>query len=141
MYLVDTNVLSDSTKVSPNASILSWMEVNESSVRISVISLGEIHYGIELLADGRKKNRLRNWLAQLRTGYAESVIPLDEAVALRWGALKADLDCRGRKLPAVDSLLVATALEHDLTLVTTNPKDFRGSGVKLFNPALGEEET
>ena len=137
MYLVDTNVLSESTKVSPDARILSWLQSNEPLLRISVISLGEIHYGIELLASGRKKNALRNWLAKLRTAFAESLVPFDEPVALRWGALKADLDRRGRKLPAVDSLLVATALQHDLTLVTTNTKDFLGSGVQLLDPITG----
>lgn len=137
MYLVDTNVLSESTKVSPDARILSWLQSNEPLLRISVISLGEIHYGIELLASGRKKNALRNWLAKLRTAFAESLVPFDEPVALRWGALKADLDRRGRKLPAVDSLLVATALQHDLTLVTTNTKDFLGSGVQMLDPITG----
>ncbi len=134
MYLVDTNVLCELTKVAPNAQVLSWLETNESLIRISVLSLGEIHYGIELLGNGQKQADLRKWLGVLRTQFAESILPLNNAVALRWGSLKAALDQRGRKLPAIDSLLAATAMEHGLTLVTANTKDFLHSGVKLLNP-------
>jgi toxin FitB len=112
MYLVDTNVLSESTKLSPDARILSWWEDNERLIRISVVSIGEIHYGIELLDKGRKQTELRKWFEVLRTRFAESILPFDDAVALKWGSLKASLDRQGRKLPAIDSLLAATATWH-----------------------------
>ena len=103
-------------------------------MRISAVSIGEIHYGIELLPDGRKRSELRKWLRDVRNTYAESILPVDDPVALRWGILKAYLDQRGRKMPMIDSLLAATAQEHNLTLVTANTKDFIFSGVKLLNP-------
>ena len=115
--------------------MLSWLGAHEPLIRISVVSIGEIHYGIELLAGGKKQTDLRKWLDVLRRKFAESILPVDDSVALRWGSMKASLDQRGRKLPMVDSLLAATALEHRLTLVTANTRDFLHSGVKLLNPA------
>ena len=134
MFLVDTNILSESTKAAPNPRIISWIEANESSLRISTVSLGEIHYGIELLAGGRKQSILRKWLRVLRARYAGSILPVDDLVALRWGELRAAEEKRGQKMPVVDSLLAATALQHDLTLVTGNTKDFQAPGLKLLNP-------
>jgi predicted nucleic acid-binding protein len=134
MFLVDTDILSESTKAAPNAGVLSWIETNEPAIRISSISLGEIQYGIELLDAGRKQAELRKWLQSLRDTYADSIIPIDDLVGLRWGELKADLEKRGRKMPVVDSLLAATAMEHHLTLVTSNTRDFLHSGVRLLNP-------
>jgi predicted nucleic acid-binding protein len=134
MFLVDTNILSESTKPSPNSRIIAWMEANESLLRISTISLGEIHYGIERLARGRKQSDLRKWLRVLRATYTASILPVDGPVALRWGKLRATSERQGRKMPAVDSLLAATALQHKLTLVTVNTKDFHAPGLKVLNP-------
>jgi toxin FitB len=77
MYLVDTNILSESTKVAPDANVLVWLEANEPLMRISTVSIGEIHYGIELLANGKKQTELRKWLGVLRTRFAESILPVD----------------------------------------------------------------
>jgi predicted nucleic acid-binding protein len=134
MFLVDTNILSEMTKAVPNAAVLAWLNANEPLIQISSVTIGEIHYGIELLATGKKQTELRRWLNILRNRFAGCILPFDDSVALRWGSLKASLDRRGHKLPVVDSLLSATALEHDLTLVTANTKDFLHSGVKLLDP-------
>jgi toxin FitB len=134
MYLVDTNILCESMKASPAAKVLSWLEANEPLIGISTFSIGEIHYGIELLANGKRQTELRKWLGTLRTRFAESIIPFDGAVAVKWGSLRAALDQHGHKMPVVDGLLAATALEHGLILVTANTKDFIRSGVKLLNP-------
>jgi len=132
MYLLDTDILSESTKAAPHAGILAWLEANELSIRISSVSIGEIHCGIEL-ANGKKQTDLRKWFEIFREKFAESILPVDDPVSLRWGSLRAALDRRGGKLPVVDSLLAATALKHDLTLVTANSKDFLNSGVKLLS--------
>lgn len=134
MYLADTNILSEATKAAPDRRIVEWLESHESAIRVSALTIGEIHYGIELLADGRKKAGLRRWLRVLRGTFAGSILPVDDQVALRWAVLKASLDRRGSKMPVVDSLLAATALHHNLVLVTANAKDFIASGVKLLNP-------
>lgn len=134
MYLADTNILSEATKPAPDRRTVEWLESHEALIRISAVTIGEIHYGIELLADGRKKAVLRKWLLVLRGKYAGSILPVEEQVALRWAALNASLDRRGSKIPVVDSLLAATALHHNLTLVTANTRDFVSSGVKLLDP-------
>ena len=134
MYLVDTNVLSESTKPVPDERVLEWLETHEPSVRVSVISLGEIHYGIELLTAGRKQSDLRKWLRELRATFADSTLPVDDSVALRWGVLKASGDRHGKKMPVIDSLLAATALEHGLTIVTANTGGFVHSGARVLNP-------
>jgi hypothetical protein len=134
MFLVDTNILSDSTKPTRNPQIVAWLRKNEPLLYVSVITLGEIHHGIELLADGRKKGELRKWFQDLRQAFSGSILPIDEAVATRWGDLIAQLEKRGRKIPVIDALLAATALEHGLTLVTGNTKDFLPSGVKTYKP-------
>ena len=134
MYLVDTNVLSESTKPVPDERVLEWLETHEPLVRVSVISLGEIHYGIELLTAGRKQSDLRKWLKELRATFADSTLPVDDSVALRWGALKASGDRHGKKMPVIDSLLAATALEHGMTIVTADTGDFIHSGARVLNP-------
>jgi len=98
---------------------------------ISVLSLGEIRKGIELL---RRKSpaqcpAFERWLAQLQTDYARNIIPVSEEIAQRWGRVMAV-----RTLPVIDGLLAATALEHDLTIATRNLSDFRPSGVQVFDP-------
>jgi toxin FitB len=134
MYLADTNILSEATKTVPDRRIIEWLESHEILIQVSAVTIGEIHYGIELLADGRKKAGLRRWLSVLRGTFAGSILPVDDQVALRWAVLKASLDRRGSKMPVVDSLLAATALHHNLVLVTANTKDFVASGVKLLSP-------
>jgi predicted nucleic acid-binding protein len=134
MYLADTNILSEATKPAPDRRIVEWLESHEELIRVSAVTIGEIHYGIELLADGRKKADLRKWLLGLRNTFASSVLPVDDQVALSWAVLRASLDRRGRKIPVVDSLLAATALQHNLTLVTANTGDFITSGAKLLDP-------
>jgi len=134
MYLVDTNILSESTKPVPDERVIEWLGTHEPSVRISVITLGEIHYGVELLTAGRKQSELRRWFRELRAIFANSILAVNDSVALRWGALKASGDQLGKKMPLIDSLLAATALEHDLTIVTANTEDFLHCGARVFNP-------
>jgi predicted nucleic acid-binding protein len=134
MFLVDTNILSDSTKPASNPQIVAWLRKNEPLLYVSVISLGEIHRGIELLAEGRKKAELRKWFVDLRHAFSDSILPIDEPVVMRWGEMIAQLEKRGRKIPVIDGLLAATALEHGLTVVTANTKDFVPSGVRTYKP-------
>jgi toxin FitB len=134
MYLVDTNILCDDSKPAPDARIGDWVRKNEALIYVSAVTLGEIQRGIAYLDEGAKKRKLREWLQALRLVFSEAILPVDEQVALRWGLLTGELKKRGRIIPVIDSLLAATALEHNLTLVTANTKDFISSGVKLLNP-------
>lgn len=132
-YLIDTNVLSELRRKSPDPDVADWVSQRPSaSLYLSVLTLGEIRKGIEGAVDEGRRQVLRDWLeADLPTFFMGRILSVDAAVADRWGRLIA---AAGRALPAIDSLLAATALEHDLILVTRNVKDFAGLPVQLFNP-------
>lgn len=101
---------------------------------MSVLTLGEIRKGIEGVSDITRRQTLLDWLeTDLPAYFMGRILPIDSAVADRWGRLVA---AAGRPLPAIDSLLAATALEHDLILVSRNVKDFAGLPVQVFNPWL-----
>ena len=132
-FLLDTNILSELRKgVRCDPNVLNWAAQESIQAHyISVLSLGEIRKGIELL---RKKSPetctpLENWLQKLHFDYANCTIAITAEISRRWGELSAL-----RPLPVIDFLLAATALEHGLTLVTRNPKDFDGLGISIVNP-------
>lgn len=110
-----------------------WLSAKSASqLYLSVLTLGEIRKGIEACPDAERRQTLIDWLeTELPAFFAGRILPIDSAVADRWGRL---LACAGRPLPAIDSLLAATALEPDLTLVTRNVRDFENLPVDIFNP-------
>lgn len=132
-YLLDTNVISELVKKRPNAELIRWFEmVPDDSLYLSVITLGEIRKGVEKLSNEDKKTRLRTWLEhELRDWFGEHILPIDHRVADRWGRLQ---DHTRKTMPAIDSLLAATALHFDLSLVTRNEKDFAYPGLEVINP-------
>lgn len=132
-YLIDTNVLSELRRKSPDPGVVAWFSQRPSAtLYLSVLSLGEIRKGIEAVGDLVRRQALLDWLeTDLPTFFTGRILVVDGAVADRWGRLVA---AAGRPLPAIDSLLAATALAHDLILVTRNVKDFNGLPVQLFNP-------
>ena len=131
-YLVDANVLSEATRPEPDAKVVSWLRENERELAVDPIILGEIRFGIYLLAPGRRRRRLERWFDE---GVAKIVcLPWEAATGLRWAKLLADLRASGRSLPIKDSLIAATALVHGLTVVTRNTPDFRVTGVRVLDP-------
>lgn len=132
-YLIDTNVISELRRKSPDSGVLTWFSQRPpATLHLSVLTLGEIRKGIEGVIDETRRQALLDWLeADLPTFFTGRILVVDGAVADRWGRLVAGAR---RSLPAIDSLLAATALEHDLILVTRNVKDFVGLPVQLFNP-------
>ncbi|MBE2262695.1 MAG: type II toxin-antitoxin system VapC family toxin [Burkholderiaceae bacterium] len=136
-YLIDTNVLSELRRKNPDPKVVAWFaERAAQSLFLSVLTLGEIRKGIERLdtaiGDEVRKQNLSDWLEQdLPTFFLGRLLGIDAGIADRWGHLQAKV---GRPLPAIDSLLAATALHHNLTLVTRNVKDFADMGVDLINP-------
>ena len=131
-YLVDANVLSEATKPAPNARVLAWLREHERDVVIDPIILGELRFGILLLAKGRKRKALEQWfdsgIGQLHC------LPWEADTALTWAALLARLRAAGKAMPTKDSLIAATALTHGLTVVTRNRADFAKAGVRLIDP-------
>ena len=134
--LLDTNVLSEVQRPAPAPKVLAWLDmVDEDRTFISVASIAELRRGIALLDDGRRRMALTAWLAyDLPTRFAERVLPIDHAVAERWGDLMAQSRRSGIALSVMDGIFAATALAHQLTLVTRNVKDFAALGVPLLNP-------
>ena len=136
-YLVDTNVLSGLRRKHPDPQVVAWFAARSAqSLFLSVLTLGEIRKGIAAMGtgnlDGTRLQALSDWLeVDLPTFFLGRILDVDTAVADRWGKLQAQA---GRPLPAIDSLLAATALQHNLTLVTRNGRDFTGLGVSLVNP-------
>jgi len=135
-FLLDTNVISELIKAKPDPRVVRWIEqTDESILFLSVLTLGEIRRGIERLNLGRRRGRLESWLdIDLRVRFQDRILPVDEAVAERWGALSAGADAKGRPVPVIDGLLAATALHHDLMLVTRNASDVAGTGVLTLSP-------
>ncbi len=136
-YLIDTNVLSELRRKQPDTHVVDWFAQRApQSLFLSVLTLGEIRKGIERLdgsqTDAARRQRLDDWLEQdLPTFFLGRVLGVDAGVADLWGRMQA---LAGRTLPAIDSLLAATALQYKLTMVTRNVKDFADMGVELINP-------
>ena len=136
-FLIDTNVLPEYNRSGgPDAGVKHWLEnTDRQSQYVSVITIAEIQKGIELLAEGKRRAQLQQWLQQdLEAWFSGRILLVDRQVASRWASLVAQGARTGRSLPAVDSLIAATALAHDLTLVTRNERDFEGTGVTIINP-------
>lgn len=132
-YLIDTNVLSELRRKAPDPQVVRWMSQRPANtLHLSVLTLGELRKGIGALPDGDRKNRLLDWLeVELTAFFAGRILPIDAATADQWGRLMAHA---ARPLPAIDSLLAATALRHGLTLVTRNVKDFQHPSLAVINP-------
>ncbi|GMR11367.1 MAG: type II toxin-antitoxin system VapC family toxin [Anaerolineae bacterium] len=135
-YLLDTNVISELVSPQPNPNVIDWIEgVAPERVFLSVITMGELRRGIEKLRDSRRKSKLSEWLtAELLVRFADQILPIDVDVALTWGELVASAAKIGKPIPAIDSLIAATAVSGGLKLATRNMQDFRAAGVALLNP-------
>ncbi|WP_407117357.1 type II toxin-antitoxin system VapC family toxin [Bradyrhizobium sp. LMG 9283] len=134
--LLDTNVLAEVQRPAPSPKVLAWLDtIDEDRAFISVASIAELRRRIALLEDGRRRTALAAWLAHdLPARFAERVLPIDHAVAGRWGDLMAQSRRSGAAISVMDGFFAATALVNNLTLVTRNVKDFAALGVALLNP-------
>lgn len=135
-FLLDTNVVSEATRPQPNARVLDWIATQDSeSLFISAITLGELRRGALLLTAGKKRTALLRWIeGGIQADFAGRILPVDALVMERWAQLEAATAKTGRRLPLMDSLIAATALAHDLTLVTRNITDFKAAGVPQLDP-------
>lgn len=131
MWLLDTVALSETAKPRANAGFLSWLaDVPNHHIHTSVLCLGEIRRGVEMLAAGEKRQALAHWLEHDLTGrLGVRVIPVHDGIAQVWGRLGA----RGANSP-IDALIGATAVVAGLTVVTRNVRDFDGLGARILNP-------
>jgi toxin FitB len=135
-FLLDTNVVSELIKPKPDPKVTAWVEAAEENLfRLSVLTLGEIRKGINSLPDSARRAALESWLNHdLLIRFAHRILDVDQAVADRWGRLAANALAAKQLLPVIDGLLAATAIHHNLTLVTRNAKDVSPTGVPVINP-------
>jgi len=134
--LLDTCVISELVVPRPDPKVVQWVDsLDESTVFLSAITIGEIQRGVARLPDSARKQRLADWLnGDLLVRFQDRILPLGVAELLTWGTLVARLEAQGRPLPAMDSLIAAIALTHNLYLATRNESDFAGTGVPILNP-------
>ena len=135
-FLLDTNIPSELTYPRPAPQVEQWLgTINEGQLFFSVISLAEICKGIAKLPESKRRAQLQEWLdSTLRPWFAGRILPVTETIAERMGRWAGEGEVKGRIIKIADGLIAATALEHDLTVVTRNVKDFGGFGVPIFNP-------
>jgi len=131
-FLVDTNVLSEATKRSADESVVSWLRSHRDELVVNPIVLGEIRTGILILPQSKKRQRLLDWYTT--TVERIAILAFDSNSGLIWAELNAELWSKGRNMPIKDSLIAATARQHDLTIATRNINDYRHAGVKLVDP-------
>ena len=134
-FLVDTNVISEIVKPRPHPTVMRWFAAaDESLIHFSVLTLGEIRKGISSSPIPSRKAQFEAWLTALIDRFSARILPIDIAIADRWGQLAGICRAKGTTLPVIDGLLAATALHYDLTLVTRNVKDIQGSGADTLDP-------
>ncbi len=135
-YLLDTNVISELIAREPNQQVIDWLDtLDPTSVYLSVITIGELRKGIEKLPASRRKDDLTAWLtADLLVRFVDHIVDLTVDVLIAWGVLTARLEHNGTPMPAIDSLIAASVIAGQYTLVTRNEDDFRYANILLINP-------
>jgi toxin FitB len=134
-YLLDTNVLSALRRPGSYPQVEAWLRAAApETLRLSVITLGEVRAGIErkMRSDITQAKALEHWYRSLLPFYGDKILPIDLATAEKWGELGIH-----QPLSTADGLIAATALVHDLTIVTRNTSDFEPHGVRILNPFKG----
>jgi len=136
-FLLDTNVLSEfNRRGEPDYYVKRWLTAADTnSLHASVITFAEIRFGIELLSPSKRRTQLEQWIEhELRGWFAGRLLPVNEPIANHWASLTAQRQLKGKPLSNFDGLLAATALHHDLTIVTRDVRDFAELGIPLFDP-------
>jgi len=136
-FLLDTNVLSEfNRRGEPDERVKQWLEAADTeSLYASVLTFGEIRFGIELLPPSKRRDQLERWLERdLHEWFEGRILPVDQSIADRWGLLRAQAQLRGRPLSVIDALLAATAVQHELTIVSRNASDFSVVDLAVVNP-------
>ena len=131
-YLLDTNVLSELRRPEPNRGVMRWYNATlDADMHLSVMTIGEFRKGLARLRrkDAERAAGLALWLDHLLAPYESRVLPVTPEIANIWGELNDP-----KPLPIIDAFIAATAIVHDMVLVTRNYKDFERTGARLLNP-------
>jgi toxin FitB len=134
-YLLDTCFISELARPQPNPNVLQWFASSNRELEyLSVITIGEIHKGIEKLPTSKRKSDLQQAVNTLLIDYADRILPININVMIQWGKLIGKLEQQGRPMELMDSLIAATALTENCTLITRNEKHFQHTDVHIINP-------
>jgi toxin FitB len=135
-FLLDTNCISELVRPKPEPRVLEWMEAaDEATLYLSVLTVGEIRKGVAGLTQSKRRTQLETWLeVDLHARFSGRIMPIDRAIADRWGLLTAESKRKGNPLSVIDGLLAATALHHNLTVVSRNSNDFSDTPAQVLNP-------
>ena len=132
-YLLDTNIISEIMTAEPNQRVIDFLAHLKESY-LSVITLHELHYGLQLLPEGQRRNTIANKLQNLLTHYNDYIIPVNQAIALQAALLRSDAKQEGRIVHLADALIASTARVNNWVVATRNTNDFIDSGVDIINP-------
>lgn len=135
-YLLDTCVISELKNINPNSSVVEWVNSHkEEDIYISVLTIAEIQKGITKLPDSQKKNILQEWLDNdLQQRFLGKILDINYEVASSWGKIQGKAEQHGKKMSVIDSLIAASGIVFDCTIVTRNVNDMEASGCKILNP-------
>lgn len=135
-FLLDTCVVSETTRARASTKVIGWLDARGiDNLFISVVTLAELEQGIAHLGDGARARKVEAWLSDsVLPQFDSRLLDIDIRVARRWGRLLGSAKRAGKPIPVVDAIIAATALEHDLTLVTRNVTDFRNFDLRIVNP-------
>jgi predicted nucleic acid-binding protein len=137
-YLLDTCILSTLRKKSTveGRKLREWIsEIESSHLFVSVVTVGELQYGIFKLNEEHIKNALQEWLlSEVLPNFKHQILSVDQSICLRWGEFRAKWMKKGRIIPMADGLIAATAIHHELTLVTQNTKHFQDLDISILDP-------
>jgi predicted nucleic acid-binding protein len=135
-FLLDTNIPSEALRPVPSANVLAWLKSQSKELQfVSVVTIGELRRGITLLPPGPKREKLEQFIQiDIPLWFGTRILSITQSIAERWGVLDAMGQMRGTPINTADGMIAATALEHGLTVVTRNAKDFAPFGVTVLNP-------
>jgi toxin FitB len=138
-YLLDTCLVSELVRKKPDAKVVKWVAgCDEDLTYISVLTLGEIQKGISRLGDMKRQATLQMWLdSDLRHRFGDRILPITPEIAQTWGVMQGEAEAKGLAIPSIDGLIGATAVTHNLTVVTRNVTDITKTGAKVLNPWEG----
>jgi toxin FitB len=131
-YLLDTNIVSEVMKSSPDSGVIQWLENNDGQLALSAVVLAELAAGVESLPEGKRKSELMKRLRFLQEDFADAILAFDETVAWEWARYQKDAHQAGCRPPLMDSLVAATARAWGMTMVSRNAADF--PLVPVLNP-------
>jgi len=135
-FLLDTNIPSEIIRTRPDPRVTAWVVAQGvTTLYLIVVTIGELRKGITILQESKRRSQLLEWLQNdLMPLFAGRILPVTQAIADRWGVLSGQRQIACRPLSMADGILAATTLEHGLTLVTRNVKDYEKLGLSIHDP-------